>query len=411
VARTSPLEQWHDRAGAVGLPYGPQQNAIRVVQTYGELGLEYAAIRRSAALLDWPQHAALEVRGSDRIAFLNRMVTQELKGLGPGQTRRSFWLNRKGRIDADITLVELGDRMLAIVDALAAERTVKGLTDYVIAEDVSITDVSTGFHHFGLHGPRSWDVLGAAGGPSGSAATPTVAPGEARSITVGGVPVIAVRDDACGETGFELVVETPRAADVYARLLEFAHEHEADPAARIAARDSGAPRLRPAGWLAFNTARIEAGTPVYNIDFGPDALPHESGVLHERVSFKKGCYLGQEIVARMESRGHSKRALTALRCEEVPPRAAEGGAPPTADPGFDRPMPVTGGGVYASADAAEAVGTVTSATLSPMLGAAPICFAAIKPGHAAPGTTLRVDAEGLRLPAVVQPTLRFHGPA
>ena len=395
VAHPSPLEPHQERAGAVSLAYGPEDAGIRVVQTYGELGLEYAAIRKSAALFDWPQRTALEIRGGDRLQFLNRMVTQELKGLEPGHTRRTLWLNRKGRIDADLVLVELGDRMLALVDALAAQRTLQGLTDFVITEDVSITDTASAMHHLGIHGPRAPDVLNCA-----AEARPGALPGpsEAVAIAIGGAPVIAVRDDECGETGFELLVEAGRTPDVYARLLDFAHEHEADPAARLAVRAApDVPRLRPAGWLAFNTARIEAGTPLYNIDFGPDSLPHETGVLRDRVSFKKGCYLGQEVVARMESRGHSKRTLVALRCGDAD-RPTEG---------FDRPMPIAGGAVYAGSEATDPVGTVTSSTLSPMLGAAAICFAAVKPGHATAGATVWVEAEGLRLPASVRPGLRF----
>lgn len=396
MARSSPLDPLHDRAGALALPYGPGDSPIRVVQTYGDLALEYAAIRKAGALFDWPQRGTLEISGADRIGFLNRMVTQELKGLGAGGSCRSFWLNRKGRIDADLTLVELGDRMLALVDALAAERAARGLADFVIAEDVHIVDASPAYHHLALHGPGAWALLAAASAGSAPGAVP-LPPDGAACIEIAGASVTAVRDDPCGETGCSLVVETSRVGDVYGRLLEFARQHEPEPEVRAAASSDGSAWLRPAGWLAFNTARIEAGTPLYQIDFGPDSLPHESGVLHDRVSFKKGCYLGQEVVARMESRGHSKRTLAGLRCFDP----AGGGD------GFERAMPVTGGGVFADPEATEPVGVVTSATLSPMLGAESICFAALKPGHAAPGTTLAVEAEGSRLRAVVQPRLRF----
>src|SRR6185436_21150893 len=73
---------------------------------------------------------------------------------------------------------------------------------------------------------------------------------------------------------------------------------------------------RRIGWHAYNIARLEAGWPIFNIDFGPDSLPHETGVLNDRVSFKKGCYLGQEVVARMQSLGHPKQRLVGLKAVE-----------------------------------------------------------------------------------------------
>lgn len=407
MARVSPLQQLHDNAGAVSAPYGPPESAVAVVQTCGELALEYAAVRKSAALFDWPHRGTLVIAGEDRLGFLNRMVTQELKGLEPLRSRRSFWLNRKGRVDADLRLIEMGDRMLADVDVFAAERARKGLAEFVITEEVTIEDASEAFHRLALHGPRAREVLAAASEHVRGPGLLGLEPDHAAVVLIAGKEVVVDRSDPTGEVGLDLTLRAEHAREVYERLLALAHRHVDDPAARTAQGAHSGLWLRPAGWLAFNTARIEAGTPIYNLDFGPDSLPHETGVLHDRVSFKKGCYLGQEVVARMESRGHSKRTLAALRCGPDSPtqQTAESTPPP-----YDRPLPVAGAGVYAANGAdADPIGAVTSSTLSPMLGAAAICFAAIKPGHAAPGTTLHVEAEGARLPAAVQPRLRFIG--
>src|SRR5262245_1256909 len=112
MPRVSPIQALHERAQAVLMPYGHDERdpGIPLVATYGELELEYAAIRKHAALYDQPHRAVIEVTGPDRIDFLNRMITQELKGLSQGEVRRAFWLNRKGRIDADLRVIELGDR-------------------------------------------------------------------------------------------------------------------------------------------------------------------------------------------------------------------------------------------------------------------------------------------------------------
>jgi tRNA-modifying protein YgfZ len=317
--RTSPLQDMHARAGAVLSVYGPPEAGCHVVETYGELELEYAALRGGCILLDQPHRAVLEVTGPDRLSFLNRMVTQELAGLQPMHVRRSFWLNRKGRIDADLRLIELDNRMLIDVDVHAAARTVQGLSAFVVMEDVQITDVTELRHRLALHGPAAIRLLAAA-----AESKVPLEPDQAMLLTIAGHKALAFRQDTTGEIGLELIVPAQHAAVIYEHLLRFTHAHGPSTI-----------NLRPAGWHAFNIGRIEAGTPLYNIDFGPESLPHETGVLRDRVNFKKGCYLGQEIVARMDSRGHSKKTLVAFSCDVADPDA----------PADQRPLPAAGSAV------------------------------------------------------------------
>lgn len=380
--RTSPLHDMHGRAGAMLSTYGPPEAGCHVVETYGELELEYAALRGGCILLDQPHRAVLEVTGPDRLSFLNRMVTQELAGLQPMQVRRSFWLNRKGRIDADLRLIELGDRMVMDVDVHAGARTVQGLSAFIVMEDVQIADLTESRHRLALHGPATLRLLAAA-----TEAKVPLEPDQATTLAIAGHEVLAFRQDTTGEIGVELVISAPHAAAVYEHLLRFTHSHGPSTI-----------NLRPAGWHAFNIARIEAGTPLYNIDFGPESLPHETGILRDRVNFKKGCYLGQEIVARMESRGHSKKTLVAFSCDVADPETA-------AD---QRPLPAAGTSVW-RADAAEGepVGVVTSSTLSPMLQWRAIGFAAVKPGANEPGTKLAIASDDGMIAATVNDGLRL----
>lgn len=158
------------------------------------------------------------------------------------------------------------------------------------------------------------------------------------------------------------------------------------------------PKVRPAGWHAFNIARIEAGTPVYLIDFGPDSLPAETGVLLDRVNFKKGCYLGQEIVARMNARGHPKQQLVGIRFEvDEAMRDPQTGLPP---------QPVTGTVLSLAGGGAE-VGVVTSATLAPMLSSSPIAFAQAKWDHIAPGTKVECRTDRGTIAGAIQDGLKF----
>jgi folate-binding protein YgfZ len=433
--RTSPLSDFHLRAQALIEPYGPvgDSPAVGVVQTYGHFEAEYAAIRKSAGLIDLPFRATLAVTGADRLEFLNRMLTQELRGAAEWSVRESFWLNRKGRIDADVRVIVLPGRVLLDCDVHAAARALAGLNGYIISEDVAIADVTERSHRLALHGPTARAVLARLA--DSAPGLTTLEPGRACEVTLAGHRVVVDRSDQTGEVGLELLVEAGEGAAVqavYSALLEAAHEHAAPEHAPVGAggplgggeegaagRPNPRPGLRPIGWAAFNIARIEAGTPLYLIDFGPDSLPAESGVLDRRVSFTKGCYLGQEIVARMHALGKPKQVVAALRLGDT----AGGGEP-------DR-QPVTGSALYtpesieawraAGAPGATApgpappstpappapVGAVTSSTFAPMLAQSRIALAMVRFDRSAAGTRLLCDCDGALLPAEVQTGLRF----
>lgn len=354
-------------AARTGSPFG-----VEIVATYGELEAEYAAIRKAAGLMERPQRGTLVFTGADRVEFLNRMLTNELKGLSAGQAVQAFWLNRKGRIEADLALIELGDRTVADLDVTTAAATLESLNRFIISENVAIADAGEAHHGLSLHGPRSLEFLRAVCDDGVAARLADLTPGRALTVKIQGHDVIVERRDTAGEIGLELLCPTAGVLAVHEQILE-----------------AGLGRgLRSIGWLAYNIARVEAGTPLYLVDFGPDSLPHETGILRQRVSFTKGCYLGQEIVARMESLGHPSKMLVGL--------CIDGEA-----------MPVTGAQVFMPEDAlGEVVGAVTSATLSPMLGRSVVAFAMVKHAKARPGETLLVNAEGKRVRATVH-GLRF----
>ncbi len=416
MAHVSPLRNLHALAEAsfiaYGMPPGASETArggahageaypaVEVVETFGDIEGEYAALRKGCVMLDQPQRATIEVTGGERHEFLNRMLTQNLRGMPEGRAARTFWLNRKGRIDADLRVLEPGSRTLVDVDVHAAARAVATLTAYIITEDVAIADVTPAWHRLALHGPTALPLLRAISGP---AAEGLATPGHVAQLAIASRPVIADRQDATGEPGVELLMRAADVEAVWHELLEAGGEH--DGSAQGPSKPGNGFRLRPAGWHAFNIARVEAGWPVYNIDFGPESLPAETGVLNDRVSFTKGCYLGQEIVARMHALGAPRQVLVALRIEEQPSGIihAAGGPPGPAQPLAGSPvfLPASGG------DEGEIIGAVTSSVVSPMLGGVPIAFAQVRSKWAEAGAELRVGAENRRLKAAVQPSLRF----
>ena len=370
---------------------------IPIVSTYGVPQAEYAAIRTGAALLDWPQWGVIEVTGTDRHVFLNNLLTNSLVDpntktpIAPGHGCYAFFLNLKGRIVADVRVLEVGeDRTLLVCDRHVGPMLLESFERYLFAEKVKMRNASDEMHLLAIHGPQAPTLLSDfADDPPAFECTPADFPATAdlpnTSITIGGVPSTAWREDLCGAPGLGLIVPRNQVLRIWSDLLtRFGASDALQPSKR---------RLRPTGWAMFNACRIEAGTPMLSIDFAaahpsrpgqkaeqvPETkggtLPAETGPLFEKaVSITGGCYLGQEIVARMHARNIVARRICGIRMDEdaLPSAGAE--------------VEVNG----------EPAGVVTSSTLSPILSNACIALGMLKRPHFAVGTSITVPSEGRR---------------
>ncbi|MBI1370105.1 MAG: hypothetical protein GC162_15805 [Planctomycetes bacterium] len=333
MAVPSPLFEHDQAADALFLPWGDKAQMVAQLDV---IELEYAAIRKTAAMLDSPHRGLLRISGKDRVDFLHRMLSNDVKAMSIGDVQRNFLLNAKGRIMADLLLIAREDATLIDLDIHQVEPIARELDNLLFGEDVKIENLSQSHHRISFHGPNAQQID-----------APTA---------------MSYRYDETGEIGM----------------------HYWLPVGDVMAFADGGETFRRIGWLAFNIARIEAGRPMFNIDFGADSLPHETGVLDEAVSFTAGCYRGQEIVARMQSLGHPAKVLVGFR--------AEGEAiPPAGAPVHDKDGPD-----------AQLVGGVTSSTFAPMLSQAPIGFAIVRWSHREIGTLLSAPAEGRHVP------LRVH---
>lgn len=351
-----------------GLVEDGSSAACELVLDYGELEAEYAAIRRGTAMFDRVDRVVIELAGGDAIDLADRLVTNAVASARVDVVP-AFLLERTGRIQGDIRIIRLEGRLLLEVDRTDAARVGEAFERMIFAEDCTLSDRSADQHRLDLFGPESPATLAHLAGRG-------LGGGEAAEVEIEGTPVVAFSlDQSSGGDldvpGIGLLVPADRVEAVWEAMLE-------RPA-------PGRRPVRAVGWNAFNIARIEAGTPMFHLDFGPDALPHETGLVDRRVNFEKGCYPGQEVVARIRSRagGRGKRRVVGLRLREDA-------------------LPVAGGQVFdPEGGVADQVGVVTSSTVSPMRGAAPIAFATVRASHMDPGTDVLVNAEGGTVAATV----------
>lgn len=355
----SALLEQHRAAGAELIDYG----GVEIVSTFDAPQAEYAAIRKACGLMDRCFRGVLEIGGKDRCSFLNNFLTnltwsRETKsGMSAGAGVYAFLLNAKGRVVADMNVLETGESVLLETDARLIPVIRPALEKFVFTEKVTFTDRSREWSELGLYGPGALGVLQEAGAVLGE--LPDLG---SRRVELGGVAVLVFRDDPCGVPGYHLLVPRSAAGEVWTKLTE--------PYAVQTNKRS----LRPVGWAMFNACRVEAGRPLYGIDFTDQSLPAETGLFERAVSVTKGCYLGQEIVARMYARGQVARRVVGLRTED-------GGLP-------------TAGAELRDASGEQVVGMVTSSTISPVLGNAAVALATVRKGHFDVGTVLRVPAEG-----------------
>jgi folate-binding protein YgfZ len=315
--------------------------------------------RTSAGLVDRSMRGTVEVRGADRRTFLHALLTNDITSLVPGQGCYAAWLTPQGRLITDMRIVALDDRLWIDVRAADAAALAARLDRLVFTEDVQVSDASAAVSQVRVVGPASAGVVSRAlaAVAEGAAAPPPAdltAWQEYRSASFPGPGtgrLVVVRDDGLGVPGFDVYVGPDDAAAVRAAL---------------AARG-----VTPLDEATVEALRIEAGRPAFGVDMDTETIPLEAGIEDRAISFSKGCYVGQEVIVRVTTRGQGRvaRKLVGLVLEG------------------DR-VPVRGDVVLAGD---RAVGHVTSAAFSPLVGR-PVALAMVHRDAAAPATAVAVGA-------------------
>lgn len=323
---------------------------------FGNTADEYSAALERAVIMDRSHEGRFEISGRDRLAIPHRISTNDLLSLAPGEGRPTIFTNATARILDRALFIERGERVLVITEPGRGEALQRYIQRNIFFNDEAhIHDLASTTRQFVLHGPAADAVA--------QQFAPQFAKMHAESVQIAGASVLIIRDKPISDSSWRLLAPNESAAGVWAALLEAGAAHG----------------LIPAGSLTYNALRIRAGRPGAGRELSPEYIPLEVG-LWDEVSFTKGCYTGQEIIARMESRGKLAKTIVRLRLQRM----------------VEAPAPLRLDG--------REIGTLSSSVQTPngdLLGIGVLKVAAAQPGtHVA--VAEGIDAEIIAL-AGVQP--------
>jgi folate-binding protein YgfZ len=381
----SPLHETHSRLGATMT----ERDGWSVPESYGDVLLEYAAVREGGAgVIDLSSRGRIQVSGTEAVQFLNGLVTNDMKTLAENSWMPAAFPNVQGRLIASVRVIRLKDEgtdkeasptFLIDTEAATHERVLKTIERFTLAGDFRVNDVTSQTAQLSVQGKKATDIARSVLGEEAAslainratkvaqirtgsssdrvnAALPSDVPGNNDEVAAhppsaatdeitNGVTVIRASHTA--EDGFDLIVNSDQASGLWEAL-----------------QNAGA---RPVGYDALDMLRIEAGLPRYGVDMDETNVVTETA-LDDAVSYTKGCYVGQEIIARIKYRGHVAKKLSGVI--------------------FEQAVKVEVGTVIKSSDDKE-VGRITSVTDSPHLGRT-IALAYLKYDYLAPGTEVKI---------------------
>jgi tRNA-modifying protein YgfZ len=306
----------------------------------------YAALVEDAGLIDRTGTGRIQLTGADRRSYLHGLLTNEIELLTPGTGCYAAMLTAQGRMMTDMRVLELGDAVLLDVPAQVTAAIRDHLEQFIFSEDVQVEDVTATRAEIGIYGPGAVDVFHTVGAEGGMPSWLY----ESTRVRIVGAETILIRSDEIGITGFDILVDAADTAAVTAALLA-----------------AGAVRATEAD---AEVVRIENGRPRFGIDMDADTIPLEAGIEARAISRSKGCYVGQEVIVRVQDRGQGRVAkrLVGLSFEAA------------------APVPATGARILSGE---REIGRVTSAAWSPA-AERPIALGYVHRDFVEPGTPIDV---------------------
>jgi folate-binding protein YgfZ len=303
-----PLHELHHALGANFTTV----NGAEVVADYGDALAEHAALRDSVGVLDLTCRSRLCLTGADRVKFLHGQVTNDVQRLRNGEGCYAALVNAKGKMHSDLNIYRLADELLLDFEPGYTAAVTERLEKYIITEDVQLLDAAPHYGLVSVQGLRAAEAI-----------TQLALPWELRAKPLafsahldptlgqlylmrragglqppsGALPIGEGGDCRSPARGFDLFIPIAALGAVFDKLV-------------AAAKSLGG---RACGWQALETTRIEAGIPRFGQDMDETNLPPEAGIESRAISYSKGCYIGQEVIARIRTYGQVAKILRALR--------------------------------------------------------------------------------------------------
>ena len=262
--------------------------------SFADTTAEFRTLLTGAGIFDMSWQAKLKISGQDRTRWANGMVSNNIRDLAPGRGVYNFVLNPQGRNQGDLVVYNRGEYLLATTDRSQAEAITTLLKRYIIMDKVEIEDISDQLASIGIAGPKAAETLSQI-----ATDTPQLEPGHVMDATSGDINIAVTRNPHPQWNGYEIWLAPESVEHIWQALV-----------------NAGA---IPAGSDALEMYRIARGVPRYGMDLRERDLPQETTQEHA-LSFTKGCYIGQEIVERIRSRGNVHRTLIGFEVEGDPPQ-------------------------------------------------------------------------------------------
>lgn len=342
---SSPLSIHHEKMGA-------RLSPERVPLLYGDVDEEYWALRKGAGIIDLSHMGRLTVTGRDRVSFLNGLLTNDLTKLGSEGGVRSALLNTKARVLADMRVFSQENSLLVDTGDSPGSRVKAILDQFIITEAVQVRDSSQELLQLSVQGPKSTEAMRQVLGVEVSNLT---------SLSTKALgPSLIIARDRTGLGGYDIIVPRDEAEAAWQGFLL-----------------KGVDLVRPVGLEALEVFRLEMGLPRYGVDVDENVIVLEAG-FKDAISFTKGCYMGQETVARATHIGRVNKMLVQLEIEAKTP------------PGPRAKLMSNG----------REAGFLTSAAFSPGRGRV-VGLGYVHRDFAVEGTRLAIDSSGTSLKAVV----------
>ena len=326
---------------------------------YGDMAREYRAVREAVGIADLSHRGKLRVTGEDRVKWLQSVISNDILPLRPGQGRYSSFLSHKGKMLTYFRCYMQADAVMLEDAGEIGDQTYLALKKFLLyGTKAKMENCRESWALLLISGPKAAAVLNAAFGTG----VDDLKPVNFISAAIGGQSALVIRTEETGEHDFEILIPSDGVVRAWEQLVEA----------------GAAYGVTPFGSQAREALRIEAGIPKAGSELTEEIVPPEANLEGKAFSLTKGCYPGQEVVARMDTYGTIRRHLVGLILK-------------------DSTVPQKGAKLF-SGD--REVGWVSSAVKSPKLGQ---CIALGFPlrDFSKPGTELSIDVEGHRLPATV----------